>query len=66
MTASCSSIQQHVSDMTNGPRGIESFRADIDTVLDTVTPEHTKGVIELGETLVGCLITAVCEEAIGL
>jgi hypothetical protein len=64
--ASCSSIQQHVSDVANGPRGIEAFRADIDTVLDTVTPENTKGIIELGETLVGRLITTVCKEAIGL
>ena len=58
--------QKHIADVPDRPRGIQALGTDVHAVLDTVATEHTEGVIESGESLVGRGIACVRQEPVGL
>ena len=59
-------VKQHGADMTNRLGGIQTFRAHIYAVLNTVATKHTEGVIQAGKTVLCRRITAVGEESVRL
>ena len=52
--------------MANRLGRIETFRADIDAVLDTVTAEHAERVIQVSEPLFRGRVSAVRQKAVRL
>ena len=61
-----STRQQHVPDMPDSPRRVETLGADIHTILDAVTAEHAERVVQLGQALVGGSVPGIRQEAVGL
>ena len=59
-------VEQHGANMADRLGRIQALRANIDAILDPVTPEDAKGVIQLGQAVFCCSIAAVGKEPIGL
>src|SRR5258706_12629834 len=53
-------------DLSDRPVRVETFGADVDAVHDGVAAEEPVGVLEVVEALVGRLVAAVGDEAVGL
>ena len=52
--------------MSDSPGGIEALGTYSYAILDAVTTEDTKGIVQFGETILRCGIPAVSKKAVGL
>jgi hypothetical protein len=52
--------------MADGSCRVQPFGANRHTVLDTMATEHTEGIIQIGQSLLGGQITTVCQKTIRL
>ena len=59
-------LQQHGTDMADGPGRVQPFRANADAVHDAVATERADGYIQVGLTLFGHCVAAGREEAVAL
>ena len=59
-------VEQHITDMTDSSRRVQSFRANVDTVLNSMATENTERIIQLAQSLLSRCIAAVGQEAVSL
>ena len=59
-------IQQHTANVPYCLGGVQAFGANVDAILNAVTPKDTKRVIQTGQPLLGRRVAAIRQESIRL
>lgn len=59
-------VKQHSADMADSLGGVQALWAHIHAILDAMAPEYAEGIIELGKTVLGRGIPAICQKAVSL
>src|SRR5690606_37342694 len=59
-------LQQHVTDVTDGPGRVQTLGTYVHAVHDATATEHTERIVHGRQALFGHRVTAVSQETIGL
>src|SRR5690606_33202086 len=52
--------------MADRPSRVQTFRAHAHAVHNSTAAEHTERIVQRGQSLFSCSVTAICQEAVGL